>query len=120
MGIAEIYVLVMIGIILGCVFWAIQDNEKSRKVYEADKERCIQPGNIIVAYKDGNPFSDRIVYHIIEIRAEYVKYKRRNIAVTLDGNDAGETFECTLVDKIDDLYRDLREKGAKLEFEANK
>ena len=113
-------VLIFISIIIIFAIWAMYDSVKREKFLEADKKRCIQPGNIIVAYKDGNPFSDRSVYHIIEIRGEYVKYKRQSIAVTLDGNDAKETFACTLVDKIDDLYRSLREKGAKLEFEANK
>lgn len=113
-------VLIFISIIIVFAILATLDSTKRRKFLEADKKRCIQPGNIIVAYKDGNPFSDRIVYHILEIRTEYVKYKRQDIAVTFEGNDEKETYHCTLVDKIDDLYRDLREKGAKLEFEANK
>lgn len=112
-------VLIFISIIIIFAAWAIHDSTKRQEIFEADKRRCIQPGNIIVAYKDGNPFSDRNVYHIIEIRGEYVKYKRQEIAVSLDGKEK-ETFACTLVDKIDDLYGDLRKKGAKLEFETNK
>lgn len=112
-------VLIFMSIIVIFAIWAMHDETKRRGFFEADKKRCIQPGNIIVEYKDGNPFSDRKVYHIIEIRGEYVKYKQREVAVTLDGKEK-ETFECTLVDKIDDLYKSLREKGAKLEFETNK
>ena len=120
MDVSAWIVLIFISIIIIFAICATFDSTKRQKFLEADKNRCIQPGNIIVAYKDGNPFSDRIVYHIIEIRGEYVKYKRQSIAVTFEGNDEKETHHCTLVDKIDNLYRDLREKGAKLEFEANK
>ena len=119
MDVSVWFVLIFISILIIFAIWAMHDSTKRQKFLEADKKRCIQPGNIIVAYRDGNPFSDRKVCHIIEMRGEYVKYKQQEFAVALDGKEK-ETFNCTQVAKIDDLYRDLREKGAKLEFEVNK